>query len=97
MLTNKGFTKSYPQAQNPNAIQHTAYTRTTKSGDTYILDYHPGGGPGQVTTHGTEYWKIYKEVDGSKVVYGRIAPDGFHSFDQITNSPVYVNKVLMNG
>ena len=97
MLTNKGFTKSYPQAQNPNAIQHTAYTRTTKSGDTYILDYHPGGGPDQVTTHGTEYWKIYKEVDGSKVVYGRIAPDGFHSFNQITNSPVYANKVLMNG
>ena len=55
-LLKKGFTKSFPQSATPGAIQHTVFTRTTKSGNaTYILDYHPGATTAQTSIHGTPY------------------------------------------
>ncbi|MEC5145417.1 DUF6531 domain-containing protein [Chitinophaga sp. 212800010-3] len=96
LLDKKGWAKSYPQAGDPNKIQHTVFTRTTKAGDTYILDYHPGGSSTQPNIHGNDYWKVYKVVDGEKVVYGRIGHEGFSNYDLITDSPVYVNGGIVN-
>ena len=96
-LTERGWTKTYPQAGNPNAIQHTQYVRSTKSGATYKLDYHPGGSPTQPNIHGNDYWKVYKVVDGEDVVFGRIGHGEFKNYDMIKDSPVYVDGVLVNG
>ncbi len=96
-LTSRGWAKTYPQAGNPNAIQHTQYVRSTKSGVTYKLDYHPGGSPTQQNIHGNDYWKVYKVVSGEDVVFGRIGHDGFKNYDLIKDSPVYVDGVLVNG
>ncbi len=95
-LVRKGWAKSYPQAAQPSAIQHTQFSRTTKAGDKYILDYHPGSTPTQANLHGTPYWKVYKEVNGEKQVLGRIAPEGFENYGQITDSPVFVNGARVN-
>lgn len=95
-LAKKGWTKSYPQAGRPDAIQHTAFTRTTKAGDTYVLDYHPGGTATQANIHETPYWKVYKEVNGEQEVFGRIGPKDFANYDRITDSPVFINGKLVN-
>ncbi|KFW98542.1 hypothetical protein KP22_21290 [Pectobacterium betavasculorum] len=78
-------------------MQHTQYVKTTKSGTTYKLDYHPGGSGSQKNIHGNDYWKVYRDVNGKDVVYGRIGHGGFKNYDLITDSPVYINGVLMNG
>ncbi len=91
LLARKGWTKSNPQAAFPDKIQHTVFTRTTKAGDTYILDFHPGGG-----IHQSEYWKVYKVVNGEKVVFGRIGTGRFENFGQITDSPVFIDGILRN-
>ncbi|WP_137940360.1 RHS repeat-associated core domain-containing protein [Chitinivorax sp. B] len=97
-LTGRGWTKTYPQASNPNAIQHIQYVRTTKAGTTYKLDYHPGGSPTQPNVHGNDYWKVYKVgKNGEDVVFGRIGHGEFKNYDMIKDSPVYVDGVLMNG
>ena len=96
-LRGKGFSRSRPQSKRRGAIQHTVYTRRTKAGATYSLDYHPGAVAPQSNIHGTPYWKVYKVEGGSKVVYGRIAPSGFKNYDQITDSPLYIDKILVNG
>ncbi len=67
------------------------FTRTTKHGDTYIIDYHPGGG-----VHVGDYWKIYKVVNGKKQVYGRIGGSNFKNHDLIKDAPVYIDGVLQN-
>jgi RHS repeat-associated protein len=95
LLTKKGYTKSHPQAATPAKIQHTVFTRKTGAGDTYILDYHPGGKPGQENIHGNDYWKIYKVENGEKEVYGRIGHDGFKNYGDI-QQPVYIDGVLVN-
>ncbi|MDK1250854.1 RHS repeat-associated core domain-containing protein [Cronobacter sakazakii] len=97
ILTSKGWTRTYPQANKPGAIQHIQYVKTTKSGTTYKLDYHPGGTPSQPNVHGNDYWKVYREVDGTDVVYGRIGHGEFKNYDLITDSPVYVDGILLNG
>ncbi|MFP1860119.1 RHS repeat-associated core domain-containing protein, partial [Lonsdalea quercina] len=96
-LTSKGWSKTYPQADKPGAIQHIQYVKTTKSGTTYKLDYHPGGSSTQPNIHGNDYWKVYRDVNGKDVVYGRIGHGGFKNYDLITDSPVYIDGVLMNG
>ena len=97
-LVSRGWTKGYPQGDNPNAIQHIQYVRTTKSGATYKLDYHPGGSPSQPNIHGNDYWKIYKtNASGKDDVFGRIGYGSFKNYDLIKDSPVYVDNVLMNG
>ncbi|MDP9783043.1 RHS repeat-associated core domain-containing protein [Pseudomonas fluorescens] len=97
-LTSRGWTKTYPQAGRPDAIQHVQYVRSTKSGATYKLDYHPGGSPTQPNIHGNDYWKVYKvNKSGEDVVFGRIGHGDFKNYDLIKDSPVYVNGTLMNG
>ena len=97
-LTSRGWTKTYPQAGRPDAIQHVQYVRSTKSGATYKLDYHPGGSPTQPNIHGNDYWKVYKvNKAGEDVVFGRIGHGDFKNYDLIKDSPVYVNGTLMNG
>jgi RHS repeat-associated protein len=90
-LQKKGWTISHPQASTPNKTQHTVFTRTTKNGDTYILDHHPGGG-----IHEGAYWKIYKIENGNKQVFGRIGEPDFKNYDLITDSPVYIGGVRVN-
>ena len=87
LFTKKGFTKSHPQAAFPDKTQHTQYTRKTKAGDIYVFDYHPGGG-----IHKGDYWKITKNGEN----YGRIGHSGFENYDLITDSPVYIDGILMN-
>ncbi|WP_230675286.1 hypothetical protein [Yersinia pseudotuberculosis] len=96
-LTSRGWTKHYPQAGRPNAIQHTQYVRTTKSGATYKLDYHPGGNVSQPNIHGNDYWKIYKVKNGEDVVFGRIGYGEFKNHDLIKDSPIYIDGTLKNG
>ncbi|WP_242688836.1 hypothetical protein [Photorhabdus tasmaniensis] len=97
-LTSRGWEKTYPQAGNPNAIQHVQYVKTTKSGTTYKLDYHPGGNSTQPNIHGNDYWKVYRvNKTGENVVLGRIGHGGFKNYDLITDSPVYVDSILKNG
>jgi RHS repeat-associated protein len=97
MMLKKGFVKSHPQAAFPDKIQHTRYTRTTKSGSTQILDYHPGGNSAQPNVHGNDYWKVYTlDASGNEVVNGRIGHSDFKAYDLITDSPVYVDGALMN-
>ncbi|ELY3544828.1 hypothetical protein SMX40_004277 [Cronobacter turicensis] len=72
-----------------NATPHTRYTRTTKNGDIDILDYHPGG-PSAV--HKSDYWKVYRNGE----VQGRIGHGDFTNYDKIFDSPVYIDRVLMN-
>lgn len=96
-LTSRGWTKHYPQAGRPDAIQHTQYVRTTKSGATYKLDYHPGGNASQPNIHGNDYWKVYKVKNGEDVVFGRIGHGEFKNYDLIKDSPVYIDGVLRNG
>ncbi|MEB6334755.1 RHS repeat-associated core domain-containing protein [Serratia rhizosphaerae] len=96
-LTSKGWSKTYPQANKPGAIQHVQYVKTTKSGTTYKLDYHPGGSSTQPNVHGNDYWKVYRDVNGKDVVYGRIGHGEFKNYDLIKDSPVYIDGVLMNG
>ena len=95
-LTSKGWKKTQPQMGNPEKIQHIVYEKTTKAGDTYKLDYHPGSVGAQANLHGTDYWKVYKRDNGKDVVYGRITPENFVNYDKIVDSPVYINKVLVN-
>lgn len=98
LLTSKGWTKIYPQAGRPDAIQHIQYVKTTKSGTTYKLDYHPGGNAKQPNIHGNDYWKVYRaNSKGEDIVYGRIGHGGFENYDLIKDSPVYVDGVLVNG
>ncbi|WP_371688410.1 RHS repeat-associated core domain-containing protein [Snodgrassella alvi] len=61
-LISKGWNVTKPQAKNPNSIQHTVYVKTTKSGTTYKLDYHPGGSASQPNIYGNDYWKVYKSI-----------------------------------
>ncbi|MCO6175372.1 DUF6443 domain-containing protein [Flavobacterium sp. NRK F10] len=90
-LTKQGWTKSSPQVLFKGKKHHTVFTKVTKSDITYQLDYHPGGG-----IHKVPYWKLYKvSSNGEKTVLGRIAEEGFENFDEITNSPVFVNGKLM--
>ncbi|WP_420845705.1 RHS repeat-associated core domain-containing protein [Mixta theicola] len=96
-LMSKGWSKTYPQAGKPGAIQHIQYVKTTKSGTTYKLDYHPGGSGSQKNIHGNDYWKLYRDVNDKDVVYGRIGHGRFENYDLITDSPVYIDGVLMNG
>ncbi|CVC29333.1 Cell wall-associated polypeptide CWBP200 [Serratia marcescens] len=96
-LTSRGWAKHYPQAGRPEAIQHTQYVRTTKSGATYKLDYHPGGNASQPNIHGNDYWKVYKVENGEDVVFGRIGHGEFKNYDLIKDSPVYVDGVIKNG
>ncbi len=80
LLTSKGWTKIYPQAGRPEAIQHIQYVKTTKSGTTYKLDYHPGGNAKQQNIHGNDYWKVYRtNSEGEDIVYGRIGHGGFEN------------------
>ncbi|WFQ79105.1 RHS repeat-associated core domain-containing protein [Xenorhabdus sp. SF857] len=98
LLTSKGWKKTYPQAGRPDAIQHIQYVKTTKSGTTYKLDYHPGGNTKQPNIHGNDYWKVYKvNGKGEDVVFGRIGHGDFKNYDLIKDSPVYVDRVLVNG
>ena len=96
-LSSRGWTKHYPQAGRPDAIQHTQYVRTTKSGATYKLDYHPGGNASQPNIHGNDYWKVYKVKNGEDVVFGRIGYGEFKNYDLIKDSPVYIDGTLRNG
>ena len=96
LLTSKGWTRTYPQANKSGAIQHIQYVKKTKSGTTYKLDYHPGGSPSQPNIHGNDYWKIYREANGSDVVYGRVGYGEFKNYDLITDSPVYIDRILVN-
>lgn len=98
LLTSKGWTKIYPQAGRPDAIQHIQYVKMTKSGTTYKLDYHHGGNAKQPNIHGNDYWKIYRtNSKGEDIVYGRIGHGDFENYDLIKDSPVYVDGVLVNG
>ncbi|MBI6550782.1 hypothetical protein H8A87_19425 [Xenorhabdus sp. VLS] len=73
------------------------YVKTTKSGTTYKLDYHPGGNAKQPNIHGNDYWKVYKVNDkGEDVVFGRIGHGDFKNYDLIKDSPVYVDRILVN-
>ena len=79
---------------------HTVFTKITKAGDTYLLDYHPGGNKekNQTNIHGNDYWKIYKEnKKGKTETLGRIGHEGFEKYDKIHNEPVYIDGILMNG
>ncbi|MTD29424.1 RHS repeat-associated core domain-containing protein, partial [Erwinia sorbitola] len=96
-MTSRGWTRHYPQAGRPDAIQHTQYVRTTKSGATYKLDYHPGGNASQPNIHGNDYWKIYKVNNGEDIVFGRIGHGEFKNYDLIKDSPVYIDGTLING
>ena len=97
-LISKGWNVTKPQAKNPNSIQHTVYVKTTKSGTTYKLDYHPGGSASQPNIHGNDYWKVYKSIGkGSDEVVGRIGHGKFKNYDRIQDSPVYIDGILMNG
>ncbi|GMB65890.1 RHS repeat-associated core domain-containing protein [Pectobacterium parmentieri] len=97
-LTSKGWEVTHPQSKNINAIQHTVYVKTTKSGTTYKLDYHPGGSGSQKNIHGNDYWKVYKSTGKAPdEVLGRIGHGGFKNYDLITDSPVYIDGALMNG
>lgn len=79
-------------------IQHMAYMKTTKSGTTYKLDYHPGGSGTQKNIHRNDYWKVYKSTGKtSDEVLGRIGHGDFKNYDLIKESPVYIDGVLMNG
>lgn len=86
MLLKKGYTKSITNL-NTNKTQHTQFTRSTKSGQKDVLDFHPGGGD-----HTSNYWKVYRNGE----VQGRIAPTGFENYDRIVSSPVFIDGVLMN-
>ncbi len=98
LLTSKGWTKIYPQAGRPEANQHIQYVKTTKSGTTYKLDYHPGSNAKQHNIHGNDYWKIYRtNCEGEDIVYGRIGHGGFENYDIIKDPPVYVDGILVNG
>ena len=97
-LTSKGWERTYPQAGNKKAIQHIVYVKTTKSGTTYKLDYHPGGNVSQPNIHGNDYWKVYRSPQkGADEVLGRIGHGEFKNYDLIKDSPVYVDGVMMNG
>lgn len=96
-FTSHGWAKIYPQADKVDAIQHVQYVKTTKSGTTYKLDYHPGGNPKQPNIHGNDYWKIYKTNGSEDTVFGRIGYGDFKNYELISNSPVYVDGILMNG
>ena len=97
LMKKKGYEKDFPQAEFPEKTQHTTYTRTTKSGDIFVFDYHPGGTENNPNLHGNDYWKIYKiGSNGEKVVYGRIGHTDFKNFDNIKDSPVYKDSILMN-
>jgi hypothetical protein len=50
-LLKSGWEKSIVSGSE-NAIEHTVYTKVSKSGKLYTLDYHPGKG-----IHGGDYWK----------------------------------------
>ncbi|WP_455819455.1 RHS repeat-associated core domain-containing protein [Pseudomonas cerasi] len=97
LLTSKGWSKKYPQANKPGAIQHTQYVKPKKSGATYKLDYHPGDSTSQQNIHENDYCKFYREVNDKDVVYGRIGHGEFKNYDLITDPPVYVDRVLVNG
>ena len=86
----------HSKASRPNAIQHTQYVIMMKSGDTYILDYHPDGNLQQPNIHENDYWKIYKIKNGENVVYGRIGHGEFKNYGEITDSPVYIDGILKN-
>ncbi|NOQ75422.1 MAG: LysM peptidoglycan-binding domain-containing protein [Crocinitomix sp.] len=91
-LIKEGWKKTLPQAPFPLKTQHTVFTKTTKAGDTYLLDFHPGGGD-----HTTHYWKIYLVTKkGDNIKLGRIAPPGFTNYDEITDSPLFIDGVLKN-
>jgi RHS repeat-associated protein len=97
LLTKKGWAKSRPQAAFPDRIQHTRFTKKTKAGDTYVLDYHPGAIPPQTNIHGNDYWKTYKlDKAGNETVYGRIGHGEFGNYDEIVDSPVFIDGVLVN-
>ena len=97
-LTSKGWAITRPQAGNDRAIQHIVYVKTTKSGTTYKLDYHPGGSPSQPNIHGNDYWKVYKSTGtGPDEVLGRIGYGSFRNYDLIKDSPVYIDGALING
>jgi RHS repeat-associated protein len=51
-LLKSGWERLPPVKESENAIVHTIYTKTSKSGKIYKLDYHPGGG-----IHQGPYWK----------------------------------------
>ena len=89
-LQKKGWTMSMPNAGTAKT-QHTVFRRTTKSGDTYILDHHPGGG-----LHEGAYWKVYKMEGVNKQVFGRIGGPDFVKYDQIVDSPVYIGGMKIN-
>ncbi|AKJ30736.1 PAAR domain-containing protein [Caldimonas brevitalea] len=90
-LQSKGWVKSYPFQGTPKT-QHVYYTRTTKSGTEYRLDYNPDG-----KLHGVDYWKVLRiDSQSEKTVLGRIAHGPFKNYDLINDSPVYVDGVLVN-
>jgi hypothetical protein len=86
-LMRKGFSKTTTNV-GTQKTQHVQFTRTTKSGNTDVLDYHPGGG-----LHKGEYWKVYRNGE----VQGRIGTGDFVRYEKIVDSPVYINGSLMNG
>ncbi|MDX5631136.1 MULTISPECIES: hypothetical protein [unclassified Brenneria] len=97
-LTSKGWKVTRPQAGNDRSIQHIVYVKTTKSGTTCKLDYHPGGSASQPNIHGNDYWKVYKSTGKSPdEVLGRIGHGDFKNHDLIKDSAVYIDGILMNG
>jgi RHS repeat-associated protein len=85
-LLKKGYTKSIT-ILNTHKTQHTQFTRTTKSGNKDVLDYHPGG-----DVHQSSYWKVYRNGE----VQGRVAPTDFVKYEKIVDSPVFVDGALVN-
>ena len=82
---------------------HTVFTKITKAGDIYLLDYYPGGNKekNQTSTHGNIYMviitgKFTKKNKGKKIL-GRIGHEGFEKYDRINDAPVYIDGILVKG
>lgn len=89
-LIESGWAISFPQ-RGTQKIQHTVFSKTTKSGTTMRLDFHPGGG-----IHGDAYWKIYQIKNGKETIIGRIANKDFKKYDKINDSPIMIDEVIIN-
>jgi len=97
ILVKAGWTKAMPQANTPNKIQHTVFSKTSSSGAVYTLDFHPGAGNGQTSLHSVAYWKIYyqENANAAKTLLGRITTSGFINYDRI-KEPIYIDGTKSN-
>lgn len=97
-LITSGWNKTMPQASTPSKIQHTVFSKTSKSGAVYTLDYHPGpSSSNNSTIHNAPYWKVYYQENSNapKTLLGRIAPSGFINYDRI-KEPLYIDGKKSN-